>query len=242
MMHKHLLKILKAQGLTELAIYVFAIPSISILEFGRSGALIAVLSSIAFAAYYLASSNVCIRVNKVKEEQRTNEIISMALTQYQNGVISKKAIANAINGFSKFDNTITSSMLNLIKMMDFLDFNTALKASINRKASSPTMANILSHSAGNEAIKSIKSYYTQSMVSLENTFSLYLRKANKYFTIQMLFSTILPSFALFGIAGYAILYSNAFILPIAFSLFAILLPLSYSISSKTTAMIYNAAF
>ncbi|MCL5680120.1 MAG: hypothetical protein M1465_02150 [Candidatus Marsarchaeota archaeon] len=234
-------RIFRIPGMAECIAYVFAIPLIAVLVFGREGALIAVLSSSAFAMYYTASSGVRRKIKRMREEQSLTEIMSMSIAQHRNGIVSKKAISNSIIGFSKAGNAMATSMLDVVRMMQFVDFKASLNFAIKRNNSAATLNPVMEQSDKWDAMPSIKSYYGQSTAKIENTLSLYLRKASRYFTVQMLFSTILPSFALFGIAGYAILYSNASILPVVFSIFAVLLPLAYLLSSKTTAVIYNAA-
>ncbi len=83
--------------------------------------------------------------------------------------------------------------------------------------------------SGKDSLSGISEYNSLAREALESKANFIIPKLGKYATLQMLSSTILPSFALFGLAGYSILSQSDYSVPILLFAMAVAFPCIYYI-------------
>ncbi|MEM0154261.1 MAG: hypothetical protein QW814_00280 [Methanothrix sp.] len=228
-------------------VYAAIAPAAAILLFGSYGYFVALLSSAMFLAYYIAKLKIYRLTSRIKDDLSFFGLASSIMLKRMNGATTAKAFSDSIGIFSYPQNDVAIILKDLPLAMRFIGFNDA----INSIAKKPSSSNNNKHisiiksiaeksSSGFDAVSTVSTTLDSIVSNLESAFSSYNNKNNRNTTLLMLFSTVLPSFALFGIAGYSILSGSASFLPAAFAIFVVAAPISYLIISKVTSAVSNA--
>lgn len=226
--------------------YVAIIPAVAIVLFGGYGYPIAILSSGMFFAYYIARLETQKAASKIRNWFSFFGLASSILLKRMNGVSTAKAFSDSINIFGYPPNEVSLALKNLPLSMRLVSFveaiNHILAKSPNKgRTYAPLIKHITEKSGfAIDAISTLSTVMDSAILNLENVLSAYNGKNNRNSTVLMLFSTVLPSFALFGIAGYSILSGSSSFLPEAFAIFVVSAPIAYLIVSKATLVVSNA--
>ncbi|MCL4387750.1 hypothetical protein M1567_01200 [Candidatus Marsarchaeota archaeon] len=227
--------------------YVVIIPSAAILLFGLYGYPIAALSSVMFFAYYAAKLKTLELTSKIRDWVSFVGLASLITLKRMNHVPTAKALSDSVGIFEYNPNDVSIAVKDLPLAMRLIGFNGAISALAAKPQKGkhhnrvPIMKSVAEKSGfGFDAIGSISAVMDSSIQNLENAFSVHNGRSNRNSTVLMLFSTVLPSFALFGIAGYSILSGSASFLPEAFAIFVVSAPIAYLIISKVTSAVSNA--
>ncbi|MEM0201612.1 MAG: hypothetical protein QXR73_00330 [Candidatus Micrarchaeaceae archaeon] len=229
------------------AVYAVVVPAASILLFGSYGYPVAMLSSAMFFAYYIAKLKIYGLTSRIRDELSFFGLASSIMLKHMSGATMAKSFSDSIKLFAYQQNDVSIALKDLPLAMRFIGFSDA----INFIAKKPLSSNSHKHmpiiksiaeksSSGFDAISTVSTTLDSIVSNLESAFSSYNNKNNRDTTLLMLFSTVLPSFALFGIAGYSILSGSASFLPAAFAIFVVVAPISYLIISKVTSAVSNA--
>ncbi|OJI07486.1 MAG: hypothetical protein BK997_02625 [Candidatus Micrarchaeum sp. ARMAN-1] len=227
--------------------YIVIIPSLAIILFGPYGYPIAALSSAMFFAYYIAKLKIQGLTSKIQNWVSFFGLASLITLKRMNNVPTAKALSDSVGIFEYNPNDVSVAVKDLPLAMRLVGFNGAISAIAAKPQRSkyynhmPIMKSIAEKSgSGFDAIGSISAVMDSSIQNLENAFSAHNGRSNRNSTVLMLFSTVLPSFALFGIVGYSILSGGASFLPEAFAIFVVSAPIAYLIISKITSAVSNA--
>lgn len=226
--------------------YVAVIPAAAIVLFGVPGYLIAILSSSMFFSYYVAKLEIRKITSKIKNWFSFFGLASLIMLKRMGGSTTAKAFSDSIRIFDYQPNDVSLALRNLPMAMRLVGFGEAINY-IEAKSSSkdPVRKSIIKQiseksGSGLDAIGTVSALLDSSASNLERSFSAYNSRSNRNSTVLMLFSTVLPSFALFGIAGYSILSGSSSFLPEAFGIFVVVAPTAYLIVSKTISAVSNA--
>ena len=226
--------------------YVAIIPAVAITLFGGYGYPIAILSSSMFFAYYIAKLEIQKTASKIRNWFSFFGLASSIMLKRMNGMPTATAFSDSIKIFGHPSNDVSLALRNLPLAMRLVGFGEAIN---HIAAKSPnkdySRTSIIKHiveksSSGLDAIGTFSAIMDSAISNLENALSAYNNRNNRNSTVLMLFSTVLPSFALFGIAGYSILSGSASFLPEAFAIFVVSAPIAYIIALKATSVVSNA--
>lgn len=227
--------------------YVAIIPAAAIMLFGSHGYPIAILSSAMFFAYYVARLKIQKLTSGMQDTLSFFALASSIILKRMNGATTAKSLSDAIGIFSHSPGGVSHSLKNLplaMRLVGFGDAASTIAAKLpdGKGYKHASIINSIAEksASGFDAIGAISATMDSAISNLENAFSAHSNKGNRNSTVLMLFSTVLPSFALFGIAGYSILSGSASFLPEAFAIFVVSAPVAYLIISKITSAVSNA--
>ncbi len=235
------------QGIIHSWSYIFAIPVLSMVLFGKLGIVISILSIASFMLYYGFNLKVKRHFRDSNYEFHSMELFSLISIAYDSGKTARNSISESIKALSKSGNSFVPMVSALPKLMRYVRFNDALAFMLDSNlAKESASARSILHGmlskfeSGSDPINAMRSLRESISIKINSKLSGYLSMIQKYATISMLFSTILPSFGLFGLAGYSILEPSTMIVPIGFALFVVMLPLAYLVVRMNYSVIYNA--
>ncbi len=226
--------------------YIAIMPAVAIMLFGSYGYPIAILSSSMFFAYYMAKLEIQKAVSKTRNWFSFFGLASSIMLKRMNGTPAAKAFSDSIKIFSYPSNDVSLALGNLPLAMRLVGFGEAIshidaKSPNKDYGRTPIIKHIVEKSSsGADAISTLSAIMDSAISNLETALSAHNNGNNRNSTVLMLFSTVLPSFALFGIAGYSILSGSASFLPEAFAIFVVSAPIAYLIASKATSVVSNA--
>ncbi|MCL5102007.1 MAG: hypothetical protein M1544_01470 [Candidatus Marsarchaeota archaeon] len=230
-------------------VYIIAIPVVSVALFGSKGILITILSCGSFSAFFMLDYRIARSYERMKDKFWFLELAAAMELMHISGKTFRASMSNAIEALRVSGNRFALLLERIPALMKYSDFGNAVKTVMasGKIGMSATQASMLSdiaakYDSGSDPGKSIIA--CRNSVSSEISYSLngLVERIQRYSTLEMLFGTILPSFALFGLAGYSILEPGADVAPLAYGLFAVVIPLSYFIVNRYSSVLHYAMY